>query len=289
MAYAPPPIIGRFRVLHEAGCFVIPNPWDIGSARYLSHLGFQAVATTSAGFAFSMGQPDAEVAVGLDETLTHIASIVAAVPELPVNADFQSGYAHRPEDVATNVERCLRTGVAGLSIEDASGEPEAPLYPIDLAGERIKAARRAIDASGTGALLTARAECYLVGHPDPLNESIKRLRAYAEAGADVLYAPGPHSADPIKAIVDSVAPKPVNVLMSRPSRLTSIRGRRPRRPSDLRRLRPRVGGLGRLSEGGTGAPGWVVRRVWPQHALWRAQRSVPAIPLAISGLSEAKY
>jgi 2-methylisocitrate lyase-like PEP mutase family enzyme len=220
MAYADQQIIDRFHKLHEAGCFVIANPWDIGSARYLGYLGFQALATTSAGFAFSMGEPDGEGGIGLDQMLAHIASIVAAVPDRPVNADFQSGYAHDPEGVATNVKRCLETGVAGLSIEDNSGEAEAPLYPVDLAVERIVAARRAIDESGRGVLLTARAECFLVGHSDPLNESIGRLQAYAEAGADVLYAPGPRSADHIKAIIDAVAPKPVNVLMSRPCGLT---------------------------------------------------------------------
>ncbi len=203
----------RFRKLHESGCFVIPNPWDTGTARYLRHLGFQAVATTSSGLAFSLGLPDAEWAVPRDIVLNHIAGIVAAA-DLPVNADFESGYARDPEGVATNVRLCVDTGVAGLSIEDATGDRDKPLYDLAAAVERIRAARDAIDASETGVLLTGRAECYLVGHADPLNESIRRLQAYAEAGADVLYAPGPRKREDIQAIVAAVRPKPVNVLMS---------------------------------------------------------------------------
>jgi len=201
-----------FRKLHESGCFVIPNPWDPGSARYLRHLGFQALATTSAGFAFSRGLPDS--AVPRDSILGNIAEIVAAV-DLPVNADFESGYAHEPEGVAANVRLCVETGVAGLSIEDRSGNRVSPLYELPLAVERIRAARAAIDASGTGVLLTARAECYLVGHSEPLKESVRRLQAYAEAGADVLYAPGPYQPEDIKTIVAAVSPRPVNVLVSR--------------------------------------------------------------------------
>jgi 2-methylisocitrate lyase-like PEP mutase family enzyme len=200
-----------FRKLHERGCFVIPNPWNIGTARFLRHLGFQALATTSSGLAFSRGLPD--TAVPLDVALSHIAEIVAAV-DLPVNADFESGYAHQPEGVAENVRLCVETGVAGLSIEDATGDRRTPLYDLPLAVERITAARTAIDASGSGVLLTARAECFLVSHPEPLKESIRRLQAYAEAGADVLYAPGPRERDDIKAIVGALSPKPVNVLMS---------------------------------------------------------------------------
>jgi 2-methylisocitrate lyase-like PEP mutase family enzyme len=191
---------------------VIPNPWDPGSARYLRHLGFQALATTSAGFAFSRGLPDS--AVPRDSILGNIAEIVAAV-DLPVNADFESGYAHEPEGVAANVRLCVETGVAGLSIEDRSGNRMNPLYELPLAVERIRAARAAIDASGTGVLLTARAECYLVGHSEPLKESVRRLQAYAEAGADVLYAPGPYQPEDIKTIVAAVSPRPVNVLVSR--------------------------------------------------------------------------
>ncbi|MBV8728651.1 MAG: isocitrate lyase/phosphoenolpyruvate mutase family protein [Acidobacteriia bacterium] len=199
-----------FRKLHESGCFVIPNPWDVGTARYLRHLGFPALASTSAGLAFSRGLPDA--AVPRDMVLEHIREIAAAV-ELPVNADFESGFADEPEGVAANVRLCIATGVAGLSIEDATGDTSRPLYELPLAVERIRAARRAIDDSGSGVLLTGRAECYLVGHADPLRESIRRLEAYAEAGADVLYAPGPKSPEDIQAIVKAVQPKPVNVLM----------------------------------------------------------------------------
>jgi 2-methylisocitrate lyase-like PEP mutase family enzyme len=201
-----------FRRLHESGCFFIPNPWDIGTARYLRHLGFKALATTSAGFAFSRGLPDTG-AVTRDMVLGHIAEIVAAA-DLPVNADFQAGYAASPEGVAENVRLCVETGVAGLSIEDATGDENRPLYELSLAVERIQAARAAIDASGAGVLLTGRAECHLVGQTDPLRESIRRLQAYAEAGADVLFTPGPREPDAIRAIVLAVAPKPVNVLIS---------------------------------------------------------------------------
>jgi 2-methylisocitrate lyase-like PEP mutase family enzyme len=209
-----------FRKLHEAGFFVIPNPWDAGTARYLRSLGFKALATTSSGFAFSQGLPDAEWAVPRDLVLQHIASIVAAVPDIPINADFESGYAHQPEVVAENVRLCIATGVAGLSIEDASGNPEQPLYDLPLAVERIAAARAAIDSSGTGVLLTARAECYLTGHSEPLHEAIRRLTAYAEAGADVLYAPGSATRADIEAIVAAVRPKPVNVLLTSSKRLS---------------------------------------------------------------------
>jgi 2-methylisocitrate lyase-like PEP mutase family enzyme len=202
-----------FRMLHESGCFVIPNPWDVGSARYLRHLGFKALATTSGGFAFSRGLPDGEGAVSRDMMLAHIAEITAAT-ELPVNADFQSGYAREPEEVAGNVRLCVDTGVAGLSIEDATGDPDRPLFELSLAVERIAAARRAIHQSGAGVLLTARAECFLVGAADPLRDSIRRLTAYAEAGADVLYAPGVRRREDIAAIVEAARPKPVNVLMS---------------------------------------------------------------------------
>lgn len=201
-----------FRALHQTGCFVIPNPWDVGSARYLQHLGFPALATTSAGFAFSQGLPDSEAALSRDRSLTHIAEIVAAV-DLPVNADFASGYATAPHDIADNVTRCISTGVAGLSIEDATGEPSVPLYDLPLAVERVRAAREAIDQAGADVLLTARAECYLVGHADPLRESVRRLRAYAEAGADVLFAPGPHHPSEIRTLVEAVQPKPLNLLV----------------------------------------------------------------------------
>lgn len=203
-----------FRALHESGCFVIPNPWDVGSARYLQHLGFPALATTSAGFAFSQGLPDSDVAVSRDLSLSHIATIAGAV-DLPVNADFASGYGASPEDVEDSVARCVATGVAGLSVEDATGEPSSPLYELPFAVERIRAARQAIDRAGGEVLLTARAECYHVGHPDAFRESVRRLQAYAEAGADVLFAPGPHEAEEIKALVEAVRPKPLNLLVVR--------------------------------------------------------------------------
>ncbi|HEX5108764.1 MAG TPA: isocitrate lyase/phosphoenolpyruvate mutase family protein [Vicinamibacterales bacterium] len=205
-----------FRSLHERGCFVIPNPWDIGSARYLEHLGFQALATTSAGFAFSQGLPDsgADEVITRERSLAYIASIATAV-DLPVSADFMSGYGLEPEDVAESVRRCVATGVAGLSIEDSTGERSSPLYDVSRAVDRLRAAREAIDQSGGDVLLTARAECYHVGHPDPLRESVRRLQAYAAAGADVLFAPGPQSREDIKALVDAVAPKPLNLLVVR--------------------------------------------------------------------------
>jgi 2-methylisocitrate lyase-like PEP mutase family enzyme len=201
-----------FRELHEKGCFVIPNPWDAGSARYLQHLGFPALATTSSGAAFSLGRPDEDRSVPRDVMLAHIAEIAGAAG-VPVNADFKSGYARDPAALAANVRRCIKTGVAGLSIEDSTEDPEAPLFEFTLAVKRIRAAREAIDKSRTGVLLTARAECYLVGTPEPLAEAIRRLQAYSEAGADVLYAPGPRTKEEIRAIVEAVHPKPVNALM----------------------------------------------------------------------------
>jgi len=203
-----------FRALHEHGCFVIPNPWDIGSARYLQHLGFKALATTSAGFAFSQGLPDSDQVVSRDRSLSHIGEIAAAV-DLPVNADFSSGYGKEPSDVANNVTLCVATGVAGLSIEDATGDSAAPLYDLSIAIDRVSAAREAIDRSGSDVLLTARAECYHVGHPNALRESIRRLQAYATAGADVLFAPGPQTPDTIKTLVEAVRPKPFNLLVVR--------------------------------------------------------------------------
>jgi len=198
-----------FRKLHAGGCFVIPNPWDIGTTRYLQHLGFKALATTSAGFAFSRGLPDA--AVSRDDMLAHIAEIVAAT-YLPVNADFEGGYAQAPEGVAESVRLCVETGVAGLSIEDSTGEKNEPLYDLDLAVARMKAARAAIDKAGGDVLLTGRAECFLVGRPD-LDETVWRLKAYSAAGADCLYAPGIRTPEQIAAVVKAAAPKPVNVLM----------------------------------------------------------------------------
>ncbi len=207
-----------FRRLHDAGCFVLPNPWDVGSARYLRHLGFQALATTSAGVAFALGLPDADWAVSRDAMLAHVATIVAA-GDLPVNADFESGYAHDPAGVAENVALCIATGVAGLSIEDASGDRNRPLYDVEHAAARIRAARDVIDRQSPEVVLTARAECFLVGRPD-LDDAIRRLRAYAAAGADCLYAPGLTTRAQITAVVEAVAPKPVNVLIGSATDLT---------------------------------------------------------------------
>jgi 2-methylisocitrate lyase-like PEP mutase family enzyme len=205
-----------FRALHKRGCFVIPNPWDVGSARYLQHLGFPALATTSAGFAFSQGLPDSgnDDVFARDRNLAYIASIAGAI-DLPVSADFMSGYGSETEDVAESVSRCVATGVAGLSIEDATGDPCSPLYDLPIAVARVRAAREAIDRSGHDVLLTARAECYHVGHPEPFRESVRRLQAYASAGADVLFAPGPQSPAEIKSLVEAVAPKPLNLLVVR--------------------------------------------------------------------------
>jgi 2-methylisocitrate lyase-like PEP mutase family enzyme len=209
MAYTPQ--VDAFRKLHESGCFVMPNPWDEGSARWLRGQGFKALASTSAGFAFTKGRADQDVP--RDMMLAHLAELVKAVPDLPINADFENGYADTPDGVAANVKLCIATGVAGLSIEDATGRSDEPLYPFELAVERIKAARRAVDETGTGVVLTARAECFLTGHPDALNESVRRIKAYAEAGADVLYAPGPKTTADISAIVAAAGGKPVNTLV----------------------------------------------------------------------------
>lgn len=199
-----------FRQLHASGCFVIPNPWDIGSARWLAQLGFKALASTSSGYAFSRGCADG--AVGVDAVLQHLRELVESTP-LPVNADFEDGYARGFDQLATNVRRCIDTGVAGLSIEDSTGDAAQPLYALDEAVARLCAARAAIDASGADVMLIGRAECFLTGHPEPLPEVLRRLRAYAKAGADCLYAPGLHTHEQIEAVVAAVAPKPVNVLM----------------------------------------------------------------------------
>ncbi len=199
----------KFRELHASGCFLIPNPWDPGTAKYLQHLGFEALATTSAGFAFSRGLPDG--AVPRDQTLAHIADIVNAT-HLPVNADFGNGFADDPERVASNVQLCASMGVAGLSVEDATGDVNRPLYDFSHAVERIKSAKAALQESAPNVLLVARSECFLVGHADALNESIRRLEAYSEAGADVLFAPGLRTREEIKAVVTAAGSKPVNVL-----------------------------------------------------------------------------
>ncbi|HKO99418.1 MAG TPA: isocitrate lyase/phosphoenolpyruvate mutase family protein [Pyrinomonadaceae bacterium] len=205
--------IESFAALHESGCFLLPNPWDKGSAVYLERLGFAAVATTSAGYAFSRALPDSVSAVSRDEMIAHIADVVEATT-LPVNADFQNCYAHGPDEVKVNVGLCVGTGVAGLSIEDSNGNDSDPLYNLDLAIRRVKAAREAIDASGVPVLLTARCEAWLVGHQEPLKTALERLAAFADAGADCLYAPGVTNPDEIAAIVKAVSPKPVNVLVS---------------------------------------------------------------------------
>ena len=240
-----------FRKLHERSCFVIPNPWDIGTSRYLRHCGFKALATTSSGVAFSMGLPDTDWAVTRDTMLAHIRMIVEAT-ELPVNADYESGYAHAPAQVAENVRLCVETGVAGVSIEDATGDKGKPLYDLDLAVARMRAARQAIDASGADVLLVGRAECFLVGRPD-IGETTTRLKAYAAAGADCLYAPGIKTRDEIAAVVKAVAPKPVNFLMSAATELTV---------NDLAGL-----GVRRISLGGT-----LARVAWT--AVTRAAREI---------------
>lgn len=201
-----------FREMHETGCFVLPNPWDIGSARALAHIGFKAIASTSAGFAWSIGKADNRVT--LDDVCEHLAELCGAV-DLPVNADFEAGFAHEAEKVAANVARAVKTGVAGLSIEDSTGEPAKPLYERALAIERIRAARAAIDKDNSGVLLVGRCEGFLVGQTD-LKMVIDRLQAYAEAGADCLYAPGIRSPEQISAVVKAVHPKPVNLLLGWP-------------------------------------------------------------------------
>jgi 2-methylisocitrate lyase-like PEP mutase family enzyme len=199
-----------FHKLHESGCFVIPNPWDVGSARVLAQLGFKALATTSSGIAWSLGRRDNHVP--LEDALARIRQIVHAV-DVPVNADFEGGFAIDPAGVAANVRLAIETGVAGLSIEDSTGDLAQPLFEFQLAVERVRAARQAIDASGANVLLTGRSEGFIVGRPD-LAETIRRLTAFAEAGAQCLYAPGIRTKDDIAAVVKAVEPKPVNVLVS---------------------------------------------------------------------------
>ncbi|MDE2397282.1 MAG: isocitrate lyase/phosphoenolpyruvate mutase family protein [Burkholderiales bacterium] len=205
-----------FRQLHQSGCFVIPNPWDIGSARYLQGLGFAALATTSSGHAWSLGRPDG--AASREAVLAHLHEMVEA-SDLPLNADFENGHALDAAGLADSVRLAVETGVAGLSIEDSTGDAASPLFELDTAALRMRAARRAIDQAGADVLLVGRAECFLVGRPD-LDETIARLRAYAHAGADCLYAPGIASAEQIAAVVAAVAPQPVNLLIGSASRLT---------------------------------------------------------------------
>src|SRR3984885_2414444 len=205
-----------FHQLHQSGCFVIPNPWDVGSARFLQSLGFKAVATTSSGFAWSQGYADG--AVSRDRVLAHLSAMGDAT-DVPVNADFQGGFGHEPEGLADSVRLAVETGVAGLSIEDSTADPAQPLYDVATAVLRMRAARRAIDRSGVDTLLVGRAKCFLVGRPD-LAETIARLKAYSQAGADCLYAPGINTREQIEAVVRAVAPKPVNLLLGFPSDLT---------------------------------------------------------------------
>jgi methylisocitrate lyase len=204
--------VATFHRLHSSGCFVMPNPWDVGSARALQQLGFPALATTSAGFAWTLGRADNHVT--RDQMLEHLGAVVAAV-DLPVNADFEGGFAVDPQQVHGNVTLAAATGIAGLSIEDSTGDAAQPLHDLDLAVERVRAARDAIDETGTGILLTARSEGFVVGRPD-IDETIRRLRAYAEAGADCLYAPRTTTVEQVRAIVAAVSPKPMNLLVNAP-------------------------------------------------------------------------
>jgi 2-methylisocitrate lyase-like PEP mutase family enzyme len=205
-----------FRALHQSGCFVLPNPWDAGSARYLASLGFKALATTSAGFAWSLGVADNHVR--REEILAHLSQMVAAT-DLPINADFENGFGATPEEVGESVALAVATGVAGLSIEDASNDPAQPIFPLDVAVARIAAARRAIDQNGGDTLLVGRAENFLNGISD-IDDTVKRLKAYADAGADCLFAPGLKTREQIKAVVQAVAPKPVNVVIASVAAMT---------------------------------------------------------------------
>jgi len=238
-----------FRQLHASGCFVIPNPWDLGSALYLQSLGFQALATTSSGFAWSRGRPDG--ATPRDAVLAHLRDMVEAT-DLPINADFESGFGADAAGVAQSVRLAVEAGVAGLSIEDSTGDVVRPLRTLDAAVARVRAAREAIDRSGADVLLVARAECFWVGQPD-LDETIVRLRAYANAGADCLYAPGLQTREQIAAVVAAVAPKPVNLLVGTASELTM---------HDIAAL-----GVRRVSVGGA-----LARAAW--GALMRAARTL---------------
>jgi 2-methylisocitrate lyase-like PEP mutase family enzyme len=204
--------VAAFHRLHAAGCFVMPNPWDAGSARALEQLGFEALATTSAGFAWTVGRADNDVT--LDQAVEHLRVVANAVG-VPVNADFEGGFATDPQQVHANVKRAAETGIAGLSIEDSTGDDTSPIHEFDLAVERVRAARQAIDESGTGIVLTGRSEGFVVGRPD-IDETIRRLRAYAEAGADCLYAPRIDNVEYIAAIVAAASPKPVNLLINSP-------------------------------------------------------------------------
>jgi 2-methylisocitrate lyase-like PEP mutase family enzyme len=244
MPHARPSIADKrraFHQLHESGCFVIPNPWDVGSARYLQGLGFKALATTSSGFAWSHGHRDG--AMSRDRVLDHLTELVETT-DLPINADFENGFAPDAAGVADSVRLAVESGVAGLSIEDSTGDPSRPLFELDAGVERVRAARKAIDKAGGDTLLVARAECFLVGHPD-IEHTTRRLKAYANAGADCLYAPGIRTPEEIRAVVQGVAPRPVNLLMGWPGELTV------RQIADLGVRRISVGGaLARSAWGG---------------------------------------
>jgi 2-methylisocitrate lyase-like PEP mutase family enzyme len=205
-----------FKQMHESGCFLLPNPWDVGSARYLQSLGFKALATTSSGLAWSLGRPDNHLP--RERVIAHLRTLVDAT-DVPVNGDFENGFGSNAQGVGESVRLAVATGLAGLSIEDSTGRATEPLFPLAEAVSRIRAARTAIDATGGETLLVARAECFVVGRPD-LAETLARLRAYANAGADCLYAPGLRTEEQIKAVVDAVHPKPVNVLVAAPTALT---------------------------------------------------------------------
>lgn len=204
--------VAEFRQLHLSGCFVMPNPWDVGSARALEQMGFPALATTSAGLAWTLGRSDNQVT--LDESLDHLRALAGSV-KVPVNADFEGGYAVNPDQLHANVRLAAATGIAGLSIEDSTGDKAQPLHEFALAVERIQAARRAIDESGTGIVLTGRSEGFVCGRPD-IGETIRRLTAYAEAGADCLYAPRIDAVEHVAAVVAAVSPRPVNLLINAP-------------------------------------------------------------------------
>jgi 2-methylisocitrate lyase-like PEP mutase family enzyme len=230
-----------FRKLHEGGCFLIPNPWDLGSARYLQSLGFKALATTSSGSAWAQARSDG--GLSRDRVLAHLEQMVAGT-DVPINADFENGFAADSTGVRESVRLAVQTGVAGLSIEDSTGNAAAPLFELDVAIERVRAARCAIDEAGADTMLIARAECFLVGHPD-VAMTIARLRAYANEGADCLYAPGIRTIEHIRAVVAAVHPKPVNLLVNSPGELTM------RQIADLGVRRVSVGGaLARAAWGG---------------------------------------
>ena len=294
--------VDAFRRLHAAGCFVMPNPWDAGSARALEQLGFKALATTSAGYAWTLGRADNQLR--LDEALEHLRAVAGAV-SVPVNADFEGGFADEPEQVAVNVKRAAATGIAGLSIEDSTGDPAEPLYEFDLAVERIRAARRAIDESGTGIVLTGRSEGFVVGRPD-IDETIRRLQAYAEAGADCLYAPRIGTIEQVSAVVAAVAPE-----AGEPPDQRSVHhgrgGRLSRSAPDQRRGHARTHGLGGVPRGRTGdrrrgnvlavrgLPGCrcavqcsgtdvtARSRLPPRHVMWLPRRVLPPARSRLGG------